>query len=410
MIEHDHYEELCALAVTRQIAPDDLQALNEHVETCVPCRNTLRDFRFIANNVVPELATKRLFCAPPVGMTERFIARAHSEGIALKRKAKGRAAVAKHARNFGLLAVASLLVYFGARALRPEWPRQSEIITRSPANPLDRAGQTDAVRTELVRDNTNLKTRIDELLRQLDQARAEAERERRALDSSQSEKSAATVRLADLESTEANLRHDLVDRDAQIAELNSALAHKKQDVDQLLSVKARHELWDQTYQVELNHLQAQVDSLKEAASESQQLSAAAEQAKDLIVARHLHIVDVDDTDGTERQRPFGRIFYAEGQSLVFYAYDLNEPRKLTTKLNFYVWGGREGVDKPVHSLGIFHTDDEKEARWVLRFDDASVLAQINYIFVTVESTKKPITQPSGRQILFAFLGPKANHP
>jgi hypothetical protein len=47
---------------------------------------------------------------------------------------------------------------------------------------------------------------------------------------------------------------------------------------------------------------------------------------------------------------------------------------------------------------------------VLTFDDPQVLARINSVFVTVESSKKTIKEPGGRRVLFAFLGDKPNHP
>ena len=133
--------------------------------------------------------------------------------------------------------------------------------------------------------------------------------------------------------------------------------------------------------------------------------------RDLVVARNLHIIDVHDRDGNGKsQRAFGRIFYTEGKSLIFYAYDLSDPRKLDAKVSFYVWGERLGAEKPIRRLGIFHNDDANDGRWVLTFDDPQVLGQINSVFVTVESSKKAIKEPGGRRVLFAFLGDKPNHP
>jgi hypothetical protein len=133
--------------------------------------------------------------------------------------------------------------------------------------------------------------------------------------------------------------------------------------------------------------------------------------RDLVVARNLHIIDVHDRNGDGKsQRAFGRIFYTEGKSLIFYAYDLADPRKVDAQVSFCVWGGRLGAEKPISNLGVFHNDDAKDGRWVLTFDDPNVLAQINSVFVTVESSRKTIREPGGRRILFAFLGDKPNHP
>ena len=69
-------------------------------------------------------------------------------------------------------------------------------------------------------------------------------------------------------------------------------------------------------------------------------------------------------------------------------------------------GGTPSCRQAVRSLGIFHNDDASDGPWMLTFDDPHVLAQINSVFVTLESAKKPIREPRGRRILFAFLGTK----
>jgi hypothetical protein len=130
---------------------------------------------------------------------------------------------------------------------------------------------------------------------------------------------------------------------------------------------------------------------------------------DLISARNLHIVDVHDAEpGGKRQRAFGRVFYVEGQSLVFYAYDLaaSHPEK---KVVFHVWGETAGVKETTHSLGILHSDNPNQARWVLTFDDPKILNRINAVYITAEQGAPRKDDPQGRKLLYAFLG-TPNHP
>jgi hypothetical protein len=55
-------------------------------------------------------------------------------------------------------------------------------------------------------------------------------------------------------------------------------------------------------------------------------------------------------------------------------------------------------------------DSEANRRWVFKADDPSVLAQINAVFVTVES-KEGSKTPSGKPFLYAYLRTApANHP
>ena len=130
----------------------------------------------------------------------------------------------------------------------------------------------------------------------------------------------------------------------------------------------------------------------------------------LVAARNLHIVDVYDTASNgQRQRSFGRVFYVEGRSLVFYAYDLAGQPRANTKVTFHVWGEKASVTSTTYNLGILRGDGEGQGRWLLTFDDPNVLNRINAVYVTAEAGTTGGHEPRGRKILYAFLG-SANHP
>ena len=76
--------------------------------------------------------------------------------------------------------------------------------------------------------------------------------------------------------------------------------------------------------------------------------------RDLMTARNLHIYDVFDTDAKGKTKPaFGRIFYTEGKSLIFYAYDLNETKLANANYHYRVWGGQEGQKGKGHKPWCF---------------------------------------------------------
>jgi hypothetical protein len=126
--------------------------------------------------------------------------------------------------------------------------------------------------------------------------------------------------------------------------------------------------------------------------------------RDLMGARSLHIVDVFDVDGKGKtQRPFGRVFYTEGKSLIFYAFDLKGGA------TFQAWGQREARDESAQSLGLFYIDDQKQNRWILKFEDPKVLAEINAVFVTVEPPGGSV-KPNRQKMLYAYLNATPNHP
>src|SRR5262249_60134697 len=100
------------------------------------------------------------------------------------------------------------------------------------------------------------------------------------------------------------------------------------------------------------------------------LLAAGRDIHDLMGARNLHIVDVLDVDSKGKdRRAFGRVFYTEEKSLIFYAFDLSDRGTARRNASFQVWGARGPAQSPAQSLGIFYVDDQKQNRWVLKFED-----------------------------------------
>jgi hypothetical protein len=80
--------------------------------------------------------------------------------------------------------------------------------------------------------------------------------------------------------------------------------------------------------------------------EERQLVATGSDIRELMAARQLHVIDVRDTDPNGNHSPaFGRVFLTEGESLTFYAFDLNEGRVINAKCSFQVWAVPEAEKK-----------------------------------------------------------------
>jgi DNA-binding NarL/FixJ family response regulator len=130
--------------------------------------------------------------------------------------------------------------------------------------------------------------------------------------------------------------------------------------------------------------------------------------RNLIAARNLHVADVSDVNTTENQpKPFGRVFYTRGKSLVLFAYDLSKTRPNQT---FYAWGTRQSDPHRPQILGALRTDDQTQRRWILEFNDPKVMTQIDSVYVTLEPNNKPGDSPNGRKLLSAYLGPSPKYP
>jgi hypothetical protein len=197
----------------------------------------------------------------------------------------------------------------------------------------------------------------------------------------------AETRLSD------QLRESELRLNGMTAELTRLQAGRSADTELIASQKLRlRELSDR--------LNAESDTL----DRERKLLVADLDIRELMGARSLHIVDVFDVDGKGKtQRPFGRVFYTEGKSLVFYAFDLKGGA------TFQAWGQREARDESAQSLGIFYVDDQKQNRWVLKFEDPKVLAEINAVFVTVEPPGGSV-KPNRQKMLYAYLNATPNHP
>jgi len=158
----------------------------------------------------------------------------------------------------------------------------------------------------------------------------------------------------------------------------------------------------------LNERLQEQSSLKE---RDQDVLTAETKLRELVGARNLHIVDVYDTDANGKtKRAVGRVFYTQGQSLVFYAYDLSTNRSDTGKYAYYVWGHKEGNDESVRNLGTLDPDDVSQKRWMLKVNNAKALSNIDRVFVTLEQNGKLDLRPHGKKILSAYLGSPVNHP
>jgi hypothetical protein len=267
------------------------------------------------------------------------------------------------------------------------------------------AADDSAEKSALRQENLRLKEQLRDAQTRSQSVATKVTSDREALKSADSRSAELSSRLGALQVANGDLEKDLTDRDGQVAQL-------KGDLDRLRSVKKEDEKALQVEDADLNILHDKVATLTTELQERAQLSAEATDALNLIGARHLHVVDVNDADENgKRQKPVGRVYYAEDlKKLRFYAYDLADSRKLNAKIHFYVWGEKLGASRPIKVLGVLHADSRTKGLWKLDFDDPEVLAEIDSIFVTAESEKRAIKQPTGKKILFAFWGDKPNHP
>ncbi len=410
---HEHFKELCAAAAFGQVSAVELSELKQHALTCDECQSLLEDFGQIAAQGLPELDVDNAPDEMP-RMTARFVARARAEGIELSRTPALREStltptrkifgIRKAAPIIGIAAIAALMLFKTVSVNNPE----QYLHIRSSPVPAPASQTVIPTASTQSPDPNRIIAELKQQLRSLEVERgllmARNKADRKAWEVGDQARHDLSLRVSALEKANLALDENVRTRDSQLGQLQEQITRLKSETeaDRLASLAEEGEL---------NSLRSSVAKQAEDLKDKRQLSEAAKRAQDLLVARNLHIVDVHDTgeDG-KSQRPFGRIFYVEGKSLVFYAYDLTDSGELNAKVQFYVWGEKLGATRTAKGLGIFRSDDVKAGRWILIFNDQKVLSQIDSVFVTVESGKNVATKPSGDKVLYAYLGHKPNHP
>jgi hypothetical protein len=233
-----------------------------------------------------------------------------------------------------------------------------------------------------------------------------------------------SAEISDLKADQARLEGDLRAGDATKRDLNlqkAGLAEKLESAENR-SQAFQQKLASLTQQTEQDAERAKVSEAKvaELTRQLQEQRAAVEQRDEMLEhdrdirevmgARDLYIAEIYDVAGTgETKKPYGRVFYTRGKSLVFYAYDLDQQAGLRTASTFQAWG-RRGPDRQQSvNLGVFYEDNATRKRWILKCDDPKTLAQIDAVFVTVEP-KGGSHKPGTKTLLFASLKIDPNHP
>jgi myosin heavy subunit len=202
---------------------------------------------------------------------------------------------------------------------------------------------------------------------------------------------------------QSNLSQQLTATQALLDKTQTELASLQQQ-------RAQGQARSESLEAQIKELHGLIHDREQALDKEEELLAHDRDIRELMGARELYIAEVYDVakDG-QTKKPYGRVFYTRGKSLVFYAYDLDQQNGLKRGRTFQAWGSR-GVDRQqATSLGMFYEDSAAKKRWVLKSDDPKKLEQIDAVFVTVEPNGGSV-RPSGKPLLFAYLKVEPNHP
>ena len=420
--DHEHFGELAALATLGQVSPAEYLELKAHLESCSACR---AEYAVLSDLQMKQLPLAHSETGSPVvdpflEMPSNGHSRVHglesSESLIdsrppahlrwLREKAEAR----KTKPGYAYAAVAILTIAAGVLGLklfnsvRINGARSAEVLrlnsqvlqlrdqvqtlssreTRAPGATL-----TPKTTTQSEPGYTKLLARNRELESQLQAASAEVASLKGQIESGVGKEADLSARLSEAQDA-------LTKIGAEMQSMQDAHAQDAQTI--------------QNQQDQMNDLEAKLGTTTDSIDRDKKLLMADRDIRDLMGARNLRIIDVFDVDGKGRtRRPFGRVFFTEGKSLIFYAFDLERDPTAVQAASYQAWGYEGTYQQGVQSLGIFYQDDQKANRWVLKFDDPEVLAEIDSVFVTIEP-RGGSNKPTGNKLLAAYLKANLNHP
>lgn len=419
MASHEQFEELAALAALGELSGNEWKVLKEHERECDFCRRTGAAFFQICHTDLPALhqESKGLLqdftnVISRSRRERRFLQQATRQGFHFSSEIGGSETVSGLASSvrpsYVLLAVLCLVL--GALAVRTFDLRNGRATSTNNADVERQAADLIRERDRLIaslQDAENAQTVLKSKVNHLE-GNEELARQSVAMSAQQRDVVAAESQKlrSDLEAEEAKsslLSARLVDDEKRLTELTSELRSAGSDhtADSIIIANQQKQLEDTATQ-----LKAQAEAL----NREQELLSAGRDIRELMGARNLHIIDVFDTDMRgSNQRAFGRVFYTEGKSLIFYAFDLTNGNEASSRHSFQAWGLRDGVKQTTKSLGIFYVDDAALKRWILKIENPNVLDQIDSVFVTIEPFGGA-SKPTGHKLLYAYLKNQPNHP
>jgi hypothetical protein len=200
------------------------------------------------------------------------------------------------------------------------------------------------------------------------------------------------------------------DLETKLAAAQASIQDSSQKLDGLVKQSNEEQARAAQLNARVNALTKELNDRNQALQQKDELLAKDRDIREVMGARDLHVAEVYDVARTgETQKPYGRVFFTEGKSLIFYAYDLDQEPEVKNASTFQAWGRRGPDWGHALSLGIFYQDNASKKRWVVKLNDPKTLAQIDAVFVTVEPHGGS-HKPSGKPLLFAYLKSEPNHP
>jgi len=430
---HEEFLELCAVSTSGDLTEEEQKKLQAHLAGCVECREALREFEAAVDIGVPLLSSKLAGSSSeesvtlqgelPASVSPKVVGSKTDRNESVFSPGEAKSGFAFARRNGRLrsrvnwnyvwlpfAACVLLTIALGIYSYRIGRSRNGEVV-RVISNSSDpRVGALEQQISDAGHERETLRAQLGERDRAIADLRRHMEEQSASLNDM---KATQTNLEQSLQNDEAEKQRLAVERASFAQKFDAAqatLQKMQADLDSARQQRAEAQGRDASLQAQVGDLSGQLRDREQTIDKQDDLLSHDRDIRDLMGARDLYIAEVYDVarDGAT-QKPYGRVFYTKGKSLIFYAYDLNQEVGVRNASTFQAWG-RRGPDKEqTLNLGIFYQDNAAKKRWVLKFDDPKALEQIDAVFVTVEPNGGSHL-PSGKPLLFAYLKIDPNHP
>ena len=427
--EHDKYKKLGALAAAGNLSPLESAELHAHLRRCEQCHQVFREYQALTTQGVAILADeyadrrgqaswdKDAAFEQVLERIERAQRTAPEKPRRTSTTMPAGVLLRSPVRSIITLAVAACLILavaFGSYHAGVRTHLQSVSNVTPVPIPVDNRFQRIS---EEKRQTDEALARQTKRLAQLQADGAQKEQELgklrsalRALEERSTKLQAASSQSA---AELSALSHERDSLTTQLQSLNQSYGVDRTELANLRLERDKTLVHTASLEAKIAELAAANKDQDRRLKDTDQYLSSDRDIRELMGARKLYIADVFDVDGSSRtQKPFGRVFYTQGKSLIFYAFDLDREPGVVNASTFQVWGQREapqGQQESPMNLGILYMDNESKRRWVMRFDDPKKLAEIDAVFVTVEP-RGGSHKPTNKPFLYALLRNEANHP
>ena len=354
----EEMERLCAMFTASALNHDELATLEEHLPDCRLCRSALAGYTSLASDGIAKLAAEHHLQEESLNAEATWqdeSAQAHAKNLLLQNLAVAASTLAKSAGprilegnflrpvplrpNTGLfsrgnlpelLPIAAVLV-LGLTLGYAVGTKRSSSSTASrvnipdahvsvPAQSQSLLSQRDALSAQLATTSQNidlLKSRLEtqeSALSQVSTLKVSLQQQLRALDTDDRQKTDSLNALA--------VQRDDLQR--SLGEADQSVHNLQVDLKKLQDERQKALLRTASLETKIDDLSAELREAKPdfaASARRQDDSMASDRdIREMIGARQLYIADVFDVDQNgQKRKPFGRVFYTKGKSLIFYA-------------------------------------------------------------------------------------------